>query len=152
MKNAFLKSGFNHDSTDYWNSLLWIFEFFYYFFYLLFIETGVCKSHRHKCNPASSFCVPYGNNSTNNQSFRCQCKDGYVYHQEGDSATRCIDYCEAGFDYCGKPTTQCVPTPGVGPNYRCDCTRRDHLKQGYYQCAGPLPIEGMTSGTCKYEI
>ena len=91
--------------------------------------------------------MPSGDN-TNNQGYRCQCRDGYGQRQGVDR--RCIDYCQAGFNYCDKTTTQCIPTPGIGPNYRCDCTSSGHLKQGYYQCVGPQPAQEVTSSTCKY--
>jgi len=56
---------------------------------------------------------------------------------------KCIDYCEADLNHCDKQTTRCVSTPGIGPNYRCDCLNDEtHIRQAYYRCVSPLPVGG----------
>ena len=105
---------------------------------------GICKTKRHKCDLVSSYCVHSGDNNENDHI--CQCRDGYA----SQGVHKCLDYCEAGFNYCDKQSTVCVPTPGIGPNYRCDCLNKAHLKQAYYKCEGPLRVENETSDTSKY--
>ena len=78
--------------------------------------------------------------------YRCNCSVGYVQN----TTIQCLDFCEADRDNCDDATTNCVATPGVGNNYRCDC-KTGHNRVDGLTCVKPSqpptePTTGRSDG------